>query len=557
MFFKKKSDQNKRRYTPSWLPFWIATPLRIALKFSLIVLFIFFCFACYFWYQASKYDLLEVSNIPARNIVLDRYENEFATLHGENRRLITTEEIPHFLKQALYAREDAKFESHYGVQVTGLVRAAIRNAQAGRFKQGGSTLSMQLIKNTYDNRDRTLYRKFLEIALTLRLEAHYSKSEILTHYFNRIYFGAGCYGVEEASLTYFGKKTQDLNESEAALLVGIIRGPELYSPYKDPEGAISQRNQVLNRMVDGGFIDITKAEQIQSQPVHFLEKSTTRSGRSSYTLQLISRHLKEILSDDQIEQGGLNIHTTVDPLAIRSVDRLGEALNTKGTENIQTAAVVILPKSGEILAINGGSDIKEFQWNIALDARRPLLQAFTPFVYLAALTNGEAPLKDNPLSTGQLVGAEKVARFAQVLELNDSPVSDSSIFEGNLQSSPFKLATAYCSLANGGKLPHTFIIQTIENTHGEVLYSAPTKAETVALEAHTKAAIELMHGNTETWLYQVMDSSKRNAWSIQLSPELVIVVWSGDNHSKPMPLSEAKILSTHKALTEFLIQKIK
>jgi len=164
MFFKRDKE-NKKRSLPHWLPPWLDRPFRWLLKASLAASIVFLCVACFFWYQASKYDIEKVLKIPALNVVLDSSQNELAYLGANQRRLITSDEIPEHLKLALFAREDQDFESHNGVKITGLVRAAIRNAKDGGFTQGGSTLSMQLVKNTYNNREKTIYRKLLEIGL--------------------------------------------------------------------------------------------------------------------------------------------------------------------------------------------------------------------------------------------------------------------------------------------------------------------------------------------------------------------------------------------------------
>ena len=183
-------------------------------------------------YQASKYDLSKIEQMPARTVLVGRKGVEFGTIHGENRRLVEHDEIPEFLKTCLFAREDSRFLEHEGVDFMGLARATLRNLKDLDFTQGASTLSMQLARNTYDLREKkSLNRKFLEIALTYRVEAIFPKEEILTHYLNRIYFGAGCNGIEEAALTYFGIPTSQLNQGQSALLVGIIRAPHACSPW--------------------------------------------------------------------------------------------------------------------------------------------------------------------------------------------------------------------------------------------------------------------------------------------------------------------------------------
>ena len=206
------------------MPAWLHTPVRWTLWISLLCLIIVAGIAFSYFCMAMRFDLDEVARLPASNRVLDRNGKEIAASTGESRRLITRADLPDFLVKSLQAREDARFFEHSGVDVRGLIRATFRNVKDWDFTQGASTLSMQLARNTYDIRAKSLHRKFLEIALTLRIESRYTKDEILTGYLNRIYFGSGCHGIEEASRTYFGRSVRDLNEGECAMIVGIIRG---------------------------------------------------------------------------------------------------------------------------------------------------------------------------------------------------------------------------------------------------------------------------------------------------------------------------------------------
>ena len=179
--------------------------------------------AIFYFYLALKFDLSEVAKIPERSTVLDRHGETYGLIHGERRRVITRDELPDVMVQALRAREDLRFYDHSGVDIKGLARATLRNIKDWSFTQGASTLTMQLARNSYDDMSaKSLHRKFLEIALTLRIEGRYSKDEILANYLNRIYFGSGCHGVEEAAQTYFGRPVSELNTGESAMLIGII-----------------------------------------------------------------------------------------------------------------------------------------------------------------------------------------------------------------------------------------------------------------------------------------------------------------------------------------------
>ncbi|MGA0854757.1 MAG: transglycosylase domain-containing protein, partial [Luteolibacter sp.] len=257
-----------------------------------------------------RFDLDEVARLPHGTIFVDRKGREIAA-PGSGVRLATREDLPEFLVNALRAREDARFFEHHGVDVRGLMRATLRNLKDRDFTQGASTLSMQLARNVFQMRQKSLHRKFLEIALTLRIESRYTKDEILTHYLNRIYFGAGADGVNQAAETYFGKPVRDLSDGQCALLVGIIRGPHIFSPFRNLDAALEQRNQTLNRMVAMGLIDRKRADALTAEAID-LAKDDRGGAQTSYALQAVRRELDRILGNAEIAVGGLRVMTTLD-----------------------------------------------------------------------------------------------------------------------------------------------------------------------------------------------------------------------------------------------------
>lgn len=554
----KKTHNNAKRKGLFGLPVFLST---ILVWFSkiFILLLIFTCIFCaYFWHQAKKFDIREVAKIPATNIIYDHYQKEYCTINSINRRLVSHKDIPPFLVQALYAREDADFENHSGVKYSGLVRATLINLKEGKFKQGGSTLSMQLIKNTYNHRKKTLYRKFLEIALTYRLEANYTKSEILTHYLNRIYFGAGCYGIEEASLTYFNKNTKELTNGEAALLVGIIRAPEDFSPHHDIELAMAQRNQVLARMVTEQMI--TKQQQLKAKNTTIPitpKKQDYTSSKPSYTTQLIKRHLNEIITLTELHQGALSIHTTVDPIAISAIDSLGQALNKNRTENdiIQTAAVVLRPESGEILAINGGCNHQEFEWNIALDARRPIGTLVDPLLYLSSLSYGVSPIKKNPESTVRLVGIDRVIRFLKILKLPvDQTIATKELVSGSLNCSPLQVATAFCALVNEGDIPNTYIINKVIHVERGSIYEVSPNLNSITSERHVKDTVKSFSLKSKDLLLQSNHSALNDLWTIHANKNTLILLWCGKDHNTFTSEEHKDIKSKQLQLAKYLNQ---
>src|SRR5438105_5981627 len=227
------------------------TRIRLPWKFGLLGLPIVLVFGVLFFYAvwAQTYDLKKVGDMPERNTVFDVDGKIYSRLAGANRVKVALNEVSPFFIDALLARADTRFLEHGGIDWRGIARALVRDILSGSAKEGASSITQQLARNSLPLGGRTLSRKILEAMVALRIEGKFTKQQILELYINRIYFGAGCYGVETASQAYFGKNASKLNLSEAALLAGLIRSPNRFSPLKNPEGAVAQGNAVLDRMV--------------------------------------------------------------------------------------------------------------------------------------------------------------------------------------------------------------------------------------------------------------------------------------------------------------------
>jgi len=340
---------------------------------------------------------------------------------------------PNFTK-ALLAREDSRFYQHRGVDYAGILRAAWRNATLGSVREGASTLTQQLARNTYSLDADRWRRKVIEALLALRIEQHLSKDEILEAYMNRIYFGLGLYGVETASRACFGKSASELTLSESSILAGLIRSPNRFTPLGDSRKAITQRNQVLERMKQLEWI--TEKEQAVA-----LEEEIPSGKRlppvlqADYAMDAVTRDLAILLPRNVIERGGLKIYTTIDRrLQLLAQDAVGQKLAelerqpgwkhptresvlasapTAGPDAVaspfvQGSLVAIDNESGGIRAIVGGRDFKESPYNRALLARRQLGSTFKPFVYAAAFDRGLMPgtlISDAELAEGEVEGA--------------------------------------------------------------------------------------------------------------------------------------------------------
>lgn len=398
--------------------------------------------AIFYLVRSMPYDLDKVSEMPARTLVYAKDgKTELGRLHGDNRYIVGHDQVAKNFRDALIAREDNRFYSHWGVDIIGLVRATVENIKRRRLAQGGSTLSIQLAENTYYKPETSrskptlllLDQKFMEMALAVRMEARYSKDEILQHYMNRIFWGHSIRGVEAASRAYFEKPASELTLSEAAMLAGIIRGPNAFSPFRDIEKAKHERNVTLASMVREEFITQTDADVAKNQPLRVRPKNR-RIVLDTYVMDAVRRELDRILEDENIESGGLTVITTVDHTIQRaaelSLDRKLTAVEKlpgyrhqtrkqwqrrpegrRGAPRyVQGACVVIENKTGAVIAVVGGRSADESKYNRAIQAERQIGSIFKPFVYLTAVNNGMMPqtwIKDSRIVPGEIRGAQR------------------------------------------------------------------------------------------------------------------------------------------------------
>src|SRR5438132_3740071 len=408
---------------------------RYGWKVTLLILLAGAGFAIFLFYGtwAQTFDMKNVGEMPERNTVYDVDGKIYSRLAGANRLKVSLSEVSPFFIAAVLAREDSRFYEHKGIDWRGILRALVHDVLSGSAKEGASSITQQLARNSLPLGGRTISRKLLEAMVALRIERQFTKQQILELYVNRIYFGNGCYGVETASQAYFGKSASQLNLPEAALLAGLIRSPNRFSPLKNPEGAAVQRNVVLDRMVALKTLSPAEADEAKKA------KITPRPKRlpfiqENYAMDAVQRDLNLLLTQDQIDNGGLSIYTTLDPTVQNAAqDALEKQLtkiehqsnfhhplkaNYKPPENgegdsampyLEGAVVVIDDASGGIRALVGGRDYAQSKFNRALaPANRQVGSAFKPFVYTVAFSHGLLPssaISDGPIQPGEIEGA--------------------------------------------------------------------------------------------------------------------------------------------------------
>src|SRR5689334_19517025 len=277
---------------------------------------------------AATFDMKKVGQMPERNTVFDVDGKIYSRLAGANRLRVSLNEVSPLFIEALLAREDTRFYQHRGIDYRGILRALVRDILSHSAKEGASSITQQLARNSLPLGGRTLHRKLLEAMVALRIEGSFTKQQILELYINRIYFGAGCYGVETASQAYFGKNASKLNLSEAALLAGLIRSPNRFSPLKNPEGAAIQRDAVLDRMVELKKITCAQADQAKKMK-HVTPPKRLLQIQENYAMDAVQRALGQILTEDQMDDGGFSIYTTLDPAVQNSAQDALEKQLTK------------------------------------------------------------------------------------------------------------------------------------------------------------------------------------------------------------------------------------
>ncbi len=451
----KKSPQRRRKAlrTRKKPESWKFRFFRSVFLLGIALAFCWGLIGAFYYAWALTFDLKQLGEMPQSSSLFDKDGKFYSRLAGsENRQIVPFDSVSNDFVNALIAREDNRFYWHHGVDPIGILRAIVRNLEG--IRQGGSTITQQLARNSFPLGGRNLHRKLLEAALALRIETELSKEQILEYYINRIYFGSGCYGLEAASQTYFGKPARKLNLSESALIAALIRSPNRLSPFNDLPSAIRQRNVVLNRMRTLGFIAPDRLQQAQNTPVQ-LSQIDLRP-KSGWAMEAIYRELEWILPREVFDEGGLRVYTSIDPqwqqIAQSTVSQYLNALTLKlrsqkigykegdqikyrdivsvkerdvvpEVPSPQAAVIIIDNRDGGIRAIVGGSDYSQTQFDRASLARRQIGSAVKPFLYTLAFEKGLRP--DTPIDDSRILAGELPSPFSAY-----SPLNADGIFGG-------------------------------------------------------------------------------------------------------------------------------
>jgi penicillin-binding protein 1A len=530
-------------------------------------------------YHASQLPPIDQLAVPKRppNIAILASDGSLLANRGETGgRVVSIRELPPYLPRAFVAIEDRRFYSHLGVDPVGIARAVAQNITRRGVSQGGSTLTQQLAKNLFLTPERSASRKIQEAILALWLEHKYTKDEILELYLNRVYFGAGAYGVEAAAQRYFGKPAKAVTLAEAAMLGGLVQAPSRLAPNRNLPAAQARAAQVLAAMEELGFAKPADAKLALATPAR--PTSVRGGGSANYVADLVMDVLDDFLPKFESD---IVIATTVDTgLQAAGEKALVDELNQKGGRyNVAQGALVSMKPDGAIRALVGGRDYAQSQFNRATTAKRQPGSSFKPFVYLAAVEHGLTPdtvRDDAPISIkgwnpenysrdyrgpvtlrdalalslntvavrlGQEVGPKTVVQTAQRLGISSPLQANGSIALGTSEVTPLELVGAYAAFANGGTGVIPYVIASVKGADGKVLYKRKEGGLGRVIDANAVSMMNaMMH---ETFVTGTAKKAEvpgwdlagktgtsqdfRDAWFIGFSSTLVTGIWLGND----------------------------
>jgi penicillin-binding protein 1A len=523
---------------------------------------------------------LEVPKKPPAIEIVDLSGRVLATRGDTSGPPLTLKELPAYLPQAFIAIEDRRFYSHYGVDPLGIGRAFLANVLHRSVSQGGSTITQQLAKNLFLTQERTITRKLEELMLAFWLERKFSKQQILELYLNRVYFGAGAYGVEAAAQRYFGKSARQVTVAEAALLAGLVKSPSRLAPTRNPDGAERRAQIVLVAMADSHFISERMAQLAITNSPRILKQ--TPGGSGNYVADWIMDVLNDLVGrlDEDIV-----VETTIDARLQAAAEKaLVEELAQKGEKfAVGQGAVLAMTPEGAVRALVGGRDYTASQFNRAVAAKRQPGSAFKPFVYLTALERGLTPdsvREDRPIDvkgwrpenynreyfgpvtlTRALalslntvavrlaleVGPQAVVRTAHRLGIASKLEPNASIALGTSEVSLIEMVAAFAPFSNGGIAVVPHVVERVRTKQGRQLYdSADASLGRVveeryvgmmnAMMAETLISGTARRGQLSGWPAAGKTGTSqdfRDAWFIGYTGYLVAGVWLGNDDNAP------------------------
>lgn len=538
----------------------------------------------------------------SKNIIYYDKNNDDIFSENLNNDYVKLSDITNFTKNAIISIEDKNFYNHRGFDYPRILKAMIINIKSGKIKQGASTISQQYIKNLYLTFDKTWERKIEEAFLTLELETHYSKNEILEGYLNTIDFGGGNYGIKEASKYYFNKNPKELTKAEASILVGIPKSPNYYNPIFNYKNAKDRQYSVLKSMVNNRYISENEMKKIYNEKINFYGKSDKVELSSFYYYKdAVMDEMKNIkqIPKTMLETDELNIYTNLDKNVQK---KLEETIDTEmKSTSMQVASIVVEPKTAKIVGLIGGKDYSKSQFNRATKSKRQVGSTIKPFIYYSALENGFTPsstflserttfnlgndmyspknanniyanknismlaaisYSDNiyAIKTHLFLGKDSLSNLAKRVKINTSIKELASSALGTTEINMIDFSNGYITLANEGKHEQPHLIEKITNKKGKILYEYKYNTEELLNKKYVYILNNLL---TNTYNYKMVNytsptllsissdingkyaiksgSTSYDYWTIGYDSNYLVMVWAGNDNDNKIKNSESKI----------------
>ncbi len=524
--------------------------------------------------------------------IYDIKGKELASLHGEaNREVVKLDQINPVLKRAVLAMEDSHFYMHHGINPNSVGRALLINWEKNTVVEGGSTLTMQLVKNLFLKPERKFSRKIAEAVMAIRLEQIFTKDQILEMYLNQIYWGHNNYGIQTAAQSYFSKTADQLNLAESAMLAGLIQSPEEYSPFVNLKVAKERQSIVLNRMETLGWITATEAEAARKQKLNIGKLTSWRTSKLPFITEAVVSELNERFGREAVLKGGMRVQTTIDTkfqeMAEQTVASSHANIRYRGLYAGQVALAAVDPRTHFVKALVGGVSYKKSQFNRASQAKRQPGSAFKPFVYYTAFATGKygpsSTVMDTPVSyrdgsgwysprnygggysgamtirtaltvsanvpavkIGRAVGLDKVIETCRTLGIKSPMEPVTSLPLGAIGLTPLEMAGAYATFASNGWYSDTTIIVRVTDSTGNVLLDNTPKPRLVLDPWATASLTNVLQGVINGGTGKAAQigrpaagktgttSSERDVWFVGYTPQLSTAVWIGNDNNRPL-----------------------
>jgi penicillin-binding protein 1A len=533
----------------------------------------------YYAYDMPRMDgIPQLAKRPAVTL-LARDGTPFAHFGDSSAPPVPVKEMSPYLPQAVMAIEDRRYYSHFGMDPIGLLRAIYANIRAGGVTQGGSTITQQLAKNLFLTPERTLKRKIQEVLVAFWLESNYSKDELFTLYLNRVYLGAGTFGVVAAADRYFAKKVQELTLPEAAMLAGLLQAPSRYAPTRDMARAERRADVVLDAMAAAGFISEAQAKVAKAQPM-VLARQSERVGRyfADWALDQVNGYMGGVTSD-------ITVQTTIDLKIQRAAEqKLAQTIKANGEKfAVDQGAILVMDPAGAVRAMAGGVDYGASQFNRATRALRQPGSAFKVFDYVAALEVGLTPdsgFVDAPYSVGsyaprnyegsyrgpvtmeqavaysintvavqvlQQAGIDRVIQWARRLGITSPLKREAGLALGASEVTLIDITSAYAAFANQGAGVWPYGVTEVKDSFDTVVYRRLGSGPGLRMSTRMVADMNRMLGavvsygtgraaNIDRPVYGKTGTNEdyRDAWFVGYSADYVAGVWLGNDDRTPM-----------------------